>query len=300
VERAVTTAQALPNFNGLRVLSFESRRATEVASLVARYGGCPIVAPALQEVALESNTAALEFADRLLRGGFEVTVFLTGVGTRELLRAAETVHPREALVRALSGTRVVARGPKPLAVLRELGVQVWAIAPEPNTWRELLSALDQKSGEQPLQGARIAVQEYGVVNEELIDGLEQRGAIVTRVAVYRWALPDDVGPLQAAIAAAVRGDVDIVVFTTGVQLVHVWQVAREMGVDEQLRRELGRALVVSIGPTTSEEIRRHGLRVDFEATHPKFGSLIRELADGAAGLLRAKRASGNQEASAPR
>jgi uroporphyrinogen-III synthase len=299
LERIVTSPQPSPSFNGLRVLSFESRRAQEIASLITTYGGVPLVAPALREVALESNAPALAFADRLLRQEFDITVFLTGVGTRELLRAAESVHPREALIQALSRTRVVARGPKPLAVLRELGVPVWATAAEPNTWRELLAALDQKTGEQSLQGARIAVQEYGVVNEELVEGLERRGASVTRVPVYRWALPDDVGPLKAAIAAAAHGDIDIVVFTTGVQLVHVSQLAREMGVDEALRLELGRALVASIGPTTSEEIRRQGLPVDFEAAHPKFGSLVRELAEGACDLLRAKRArAGSHDPSA--
>jgi uroporphyrinogen-III synthase len=297
----VTTAQALPSFNGLRVLSFESRRAQEVASLITTYGGRPLVAPALREVALESNTPALEFADGLLRGEFDITVFLTGVGTRELLGAAETVHPREALVRALCATRVVARGPKPVAVLREWGVPVWATAPEPNTWRELLSVLDQKSDTQTLHGARIALQEYGVANEELIDGLQRRGALVTRVPVYRWALPDDVGPLKAAVAELTKGAVDVVVFTTGVQLVHPWQVAGELGLGEPLKRELAKTLVASIGPTTSEEIRRHGLAVDFEAGHPKFGSLIRELAESAAALLRAKRAgAGSQEAPASR
>ena len=38
---------------------------------------------------------------------------------------------------------VVARGPKPVAALKELGISPVVTAPEPNTWRELLSALDQ-------------------------------------------------------------------------------------------------------------------------------------------------------------
>jgi uroporphyrinogen-III synthase len=285
----VPTSQSTPNFEGLRVLSFESRRASEVAALIATYGGQPIVAPALREVSLESNTAALDVVSRLMRDEFDVTIFLTGVGTRELFRIAERAHPRDAIIAALSRTKVVVRGPKPLAVLRELRVPIWAIAAEPNTWRELLAAIEAKSAERPIRGARVAVQEYGVPNEELLEALTGQGAIVTRVPVYRWALPEDVGPLKAAVDATARGEIDVVVFTTGVQLVHVWQIAQQMQLEAPIRRELARAVVASIGPTTSEEVRRHGLTVDFEATHPKFGSLIRELAERSAALLRTKR-----------
>jgi uroporphyrinogen-III synthase len=284
----VSTPQTTPSFEGLRVLSFESRRASEVAALITTYGGQPSVVPALREVTLESNAAALDFIERLMRNEFDITIFLTGVGTRELLTIAAHAQPRDAVIAALSRTKVVVRGPKPLAVLRELRVPMWAIAAEPNTWRELLVAIEARSVERPLRGARVAVQEYGVSNEELMNALAGRGAIVTRVPVYRWALPEDVGPLKAAVAATARGELDVVIFTTGVQLVHVWRIAREMHLEEPLRRELARAVVASIGPTTSEEVRRHGLSVDFEASHPKFGALIRELAEHSAALLRAK------------
>jgi uroporphyrinogen-III synthase len=82
----------------------------------------------------------------------------------------------------------------------------------------------------------------------------------------------------------------VTIFTTGVQLLHLWQIVEEMGVEVAVRQGLSRAVIASIGPSTSEELRRHRLDVDFEATHPKFGMLVRELAERAAELLRAKRA----------
>src|SRR5206468_9206821 len=126
----------------------------------------------------ESNPEVLEFADRLLAGAFDITIFLTGVGTRHLFEVAGRAKPLVALKAALSRTRVVARGPKPLVVLREMDVPVWAVAPEPNTWRDLLAAIDAKAAEQPLAGARVAIQEYGVPNQELVDALRARGASV--------------------------------------------------------------------------------------------------------------------------
>ncbi len=282
------TKDASPDFQGLRVLALESRRATEVASLIATYGGTPLVAPSLREVPIESNTAALSFAAALLRDEFDIVIFLTGVGTRVLISAIERVCTRDEFVAALARTRVVARGPKPLAVLRELHVPVWIAVPEPNTWREVLAAIDARAEERPLPGARVAVQEYGVSNDELLDGLVERGASVSRVPVYRWALPEDIAPLKNAVATLAAGEVDAVMFTTGVQVVHLWQVVQEMRVEPQVRRGLARAVVASIGPSTSEELRRHGLAVDLEASHPKFGLLIRELAERSGPLQRAK------------
>lgn len=278
----------VPTFGGLRVLSFESRRASELASLISTYGGAPILAPALREVPLESNTEALEFAAALVRGEFDMTIFLTGAGTRTLADVVGPHYPRAVLSDALRRTRVVARGPKPLAALRELQVPAWASAPEPNTWREVIASIDQKS-DGPLTGVRVAVQEYGVANPELLDALRARGAQVTRVPVYRWALPDNLEPLRRAVLAIAEERVDVVLFTTGVQLVHFWQIVEEMQREADVRRGLQRAIVASIGPTTSEELHRHNLIPDFEPSHPKLGALVREAAARASAILNEKR-----------
>jgi uroporphyrinogen-III synthase len=279
------------SFQGLRVLALESRRATEIAALISTYGGQPLVVPALREVPLKWNTDALGFAAALLRSEVDIVIFLTGVGTRALVRVIETTYPRDAFLAALARTKVVARGPKPLAVLRELAVPVWIAVPEPNTWREVLSGLDAKVKERPLSGARIAVQEYGVSNPGLLDALRERGARVTRVPVYAWALPENVEPLKEAVLAIGRGEIDVVLITTSVQLIHLWTIAREMQCEEELRIGLAGAVIASIGPTTSEELRRHQLAPDLEASHGKMGVLVREAAEHAEGLLRAKRST---------
>jgi uroporphyrinogen-III synthase len=224
-----------------------------------------------------------------MRGELDVVIFLTGVGTRALVNAIEPRYSRDAFAAALARTKVVARGPKPLAALRELKVPVWIAVPEPNTWHELVTAIDARSGERPLGGARVAVQEYGVSNTELLDALRERGAGITRVPVYRWALPEDVEPLKSAVSAIARGEVDVVVFTTSVQVVHLWQIVREMHLEAEVKRGLARMAIASIGPSTSEELRRHGLAPDVEPSHPKIGFLVRELAEQSAAVLRSKR-----------
>ena len=243
----------------------------------------------MREIPIDDNPAALAFAEAVIARAFDLVILLTGVGTRALLEVVEHAGRREAFVAALAATQVAARGPKPAAVLRELKIDPWVVAPEPNTWRELLGVLDGKASERPLHGARVAVQEYGASNPDLLNGLEQRGAQVTRVPVYRWALPEDLEPLRAALRALAGGEIDVALFTTATQLVHLLQVARDMGLEDAARAGLARAAVCSIGPTTSEELTAQGVRIDLEASHPKMGFLAREAAEFAETISRRDR-----------
>ncbi|APW61526.1 uroporphyrinogen-III synthase [Paludisphaera borealis] len=272
-------------FAGLRVAAFEARMAGPLAGLIRKQGGQPVEAPALREVPLGGNPVIDDFTDRLLAGGFDVVVFETGVGVRYLAGAIESRISRDAWLAALAGVQVVARGPKPASALRELKVRIDLQVPEPNTWRETLAVLDAHL---PVEGKRVVVQEYGQPSVELMDGLQQRGAIVTSLPVYRWALPEDLGPVRRAIAEICDGAIGAVLFTSAQQVVHVLQVAADDGREADLRSALAsRAVVGSIGPTTSECLRAHGLPVDVEPEHPKMGPLVAAVAAGWRGVGKA-------------
>lgn len=286
---AMENSEQKKNFAGLRVLSLESRRAPEMAKLIANHGGEPIVAPSMREIPLETNTEALAFVRKLLAGEFDMVIFLTGVGTRALARVVETMYPVEKYLTELRKIAVVARGPKPVAVLKEWNVPIAVSAPEPNTWREVLRALDENAAAWPLKGRRVAVQEYGVPNTELTAGLAARGAQVTPVPVYEWALPADTGPLRSAISAIVRNEIDVILFTTATQADHLLQIAAGMNEEDALRRALPRIFVASIGPTTSERLREFGIAPDMEPAHPKMGYLVSEAAQRSAEILHRKR-----------
>lgn len=265
------------SFNGARVLTLESRRGQEMSRLVETYGGQPTLAPAMREVPLSANAELLRFASDLLEGKVAVVILLTGVGARAMVGALRDAHPIEELLEALRRTCVVARGPKPLAVLREWKVPAAISVPEPNTWRELLKAIDDAKLE--LRGKYVAVQEYGVSNTELLEELRRRGARVAPVIVYQWDLPEDVAPLRAAVDAVIAGRVDVALFTTSVQVVHLFRVAQEMGKRDALKTSFERVVKASIGPTTSETLGAYELSADLEASHPKMGFLVKEAAE---------------------
>ena len=282
------TANSRENLHGLKVVSFESRRAKEMAELIRRYGGEPIVAPSMREVPLSENRAAIEFLPEVEAGRFDMLILTTGVGTRTLHQVLLTQYPQEKILAALGKMQILARGPKPVAALKELGLIPAITVPEPNTWREVLAALDAST---TIGGKQIAVQEYGIPNAELVSGLEQRGAMVKTIAVYRWALPEDLAPLRDAIATILRGDAHVALFTNGAQVEHLFRVAAEQKVDDKLQIACKNLVIGSVGPICTQVLQEFGLKPDIEPEHPKMGSLIAEVAASARGILSAKRAA---------
>ncbi len=276
------------NFNGLRVLSLESRRAKEIEKLIRTYGGDPLVVPAMREVGLESNQLVLDFAQDLIAGKFDLVVFMTGVGVRAMVEIVKAQGDPEPFLEALRKVNIAARGAKPSTSLRELKIPVEVTSDEPSTWHELLEAIDEEFGPS-LPTMRVAVQEYGASNPELLAELSNRTLSLTKVPVYQWALPLDLQPLRDAVQAVIDGKIDVVLFMTAVQVIHLFQIAEQMKVAPQLLRALQSTVVLSIGPTTSEELAHYSIVPDFEPSRPKMGFMVNEAAQYAHTLLEKKR-----------
>ncbi len=272
----------------LRMLSFESRMAKDMARLIEHAGGTPLVAPALREIPipLQENGAVFRFGVKLMLHQIDIVILLTGVGTRALLETLQIRYPLAQLIEALKHTMIVTRGPKPLAALKHIGVESNLTVPEPNTWQDVVATLDYY---RPVQGLRIAVQEYGLSNPDLINDLKTRGAEVFAVPVYRWAMPIDTAPLTRAIEEVLNGGIDVLLVTNAAQIDHVMQLVERSGRTEAFRTACRRLVVASIGPTASERIRHYDIPVDLEPSHPKMGVLVKEAAALAPALLQRKR-----------
>jgi uroporphyrinogen-III synthase len=221
-----------------------------------------------------------DFAARLFAGEFDMMILLTGVGTRALAKLIATRYDASRFPEALRGLTVVARGPKPSAALREMGLAPNILVPEPNTWRELLKATEGRPE------TRIAVQEYGRSNHELLDALRARGADVTSVRIYQWAMPEDTKPLREAARRLAAGEMHVAMFTTAIQIPHLLRIAAEEGIEAEVLDQLrSRTVVASIGPSCSEMLDEHGIPTDIAPSHPKMGFLVKETAAQAPELL---------------
>ena len=255
------------------MLSLESRRSAEMAELIRKQGGEPFIAPSMREVPIVANAETFAFAERLFADHYDMMILLTGVGTRQLYRVLASRYPEPEFGSALGRLTIVARGPKPVAALREMGLAPTLIAPEPNTWREVLKVTQGRLER------HIAVQEYGRSNPELLDGLRARDAEVTPVRVYQWGLPDNDGPLREAARRLAAREFDVALFTAAVQIEHLALVARQQDIELPAIEGLRRCFVASIGPTTTEALEEFDIHPHMEPSHPKIGLLVREAAE---------------------
>src|SRR6266849_3839845 len=192
---------------GKRIAILEARLGQQLAELVAARGGVPVHAPALAEVPDLDAGAIGELVRSLEARPAALAIFQTGVGTRALFNATDSLGLTPTFLALLAKSTVVVRGPKPTAALRSRGVRIDRAAAEPFTTHEVLAAIEDLE----LRATRVIVQRHGTVNAELDSALAARGAEVVEIPTYRWSLPQDTGPLAELIGALERGEMDAAV-----------------------------------------------------------------------------------------
>ena len=284
------TPIALP-LSGYSFVCFESRQADILRQVLEKNGAQILSAPSVQEIPYEQNPEAFDFAEKLLAGKIDMVIFMTGVGTRYLMQVLEKKFNKSELVEALRKITLVARGPKSVQALREMGLVSAVTVPEPNTWHEILNELDENPRGIELENRTVAVQEYGESNTVFVEALKKRGSRVVQIPVYRWALPQDRKPLEEAIRQIIAGKVHAAVWTSAIQIKHALKVASELGAESSFRAALKKVVLVSVGPTTTEALRDAGFSPGFEPSHPKMGTLAKELSEQAAVLFKRENSS---------
>lgn len=271
-------------FGGLRVLSLESRRAAEIEILIRKQGGDPLVAPSVKERSLGENSDAFRLLQQLESGNCEMLILMTGVGLAFWRQVIESQYGAERADEALRRVKLLARGPKPSALLRASGIAPDVTIPEPNTWREIVTAIAGRTER------RLAVQEYGRPNPQFVKELEALGAQVDTFALYRWELPDDLAPLRQAALEIAQRQADLILFTSGIQLGHLFAVAKEQDLGAEVHSALEEHVAIaSIGPIMNEALAECGLVPDIVPASPKMGALVYAAAEQAANAIGRKR-----------
>jgi uroporphyrinogen decarboxylase len=271
---------------GLHVAAFESRRAAELGDLIRRHGGEPSIVPAMREVTVPPNREAVDFANHVITGQVDALIFTTGSGVRRLVEQVQRHVDRTRFLAAVSDVTTIARGPKPAAALRELGIEPRHCTAEPHTWREILQVVDRNVS---LANHTVGLQEYGQPNASLLAGLEARGATVINLRLYHWELPEDTAALSGLLRQIADGGIEIVLFTSSHQIINVLHLAQRSGMADQLRQGLRGAVIGSIGPDTSAVLRQNDLSVDVQADHATMENLVAVVAADATELLAKKR-----------
>jgi uroporphyrinogen III methyltransferase/synthase len=152
-------------------------------------------------------------------------------------------------VRDLAGRKIAAVGETTANELRARGIRP-DLVPEKFQSIALLPHFPEK-----LDGVRIAVIRAEEGRDELLDELRKRGAVVHLAVAYRT--------IAVAGDASALHDVDVVTFTSSSTVDNFFAQGANVG----------RALFASIGPMTSDALRRHGRGPDLEAEEATVESL---------------------------
>jgi uroporphyrinogen-III synthase len=258
---------------GYTVAVTAERRREELAALLERRGARVLQAPAIRIVPLADDAELVAATRAVLAAPVDLVIATTGVGFRGWLEAAEAWDLP--LVEHLRPARALARGPKARGAIRGAGlVDAWS--PESESSAEVLAHL-LSGAEGALEGRRIAVQLHGDPLPDLVAGLRRAGAEVLPVPVYRWAPPEDVGPVRRLVGEVVAGRVDAVTFTSAPAAASLLQIADELGQRDALVAALrDRVLAFAVGPVTAGPLVAAGVPT-FQPERARLAALVREV-----------------------
>jgi uroporphyrinogen-III synthase len=259
----------------ISVAILEHRFTKELAALFEKLGATVHTCPLLEEKPVENREELQSFIKRVLDGTLDVLIFLTGVGARFLVAEAESMRKKDAFVEALSKLTIVARGPKPVAALRQLGLKA-DITPENPTTEGVIEALRPRD----LNGRRIGVQLYGTPNPQLISALQEKGALVTPVQVYAYGAAAEPAAVNDLISRILDGHVQVVAFTSTPQVEMLFDAAAQLGVAEALATALQtKVTVASIGEVTSRTLQGKGVAPKIVPAQAKMGVLVQAVGE---------------------
>lgn len=235
----------------------ENRFLDALAKMLEKEGATAMRVPLISILDAEDMAPVDAWITQASAKWFDYCVFMTGEGIRRLVNRAEIIGQKESFIGGLSHMRLLARGPKPIAALKELGLAPSFLAPAPTT-DGLIAAL----GGEVLSGKKVGVQLHGYDNPPLIGSIEGAGATALIVKPYRYAPASDGTKVLDLIHAMFRREVDLLAITSSPQVERLFEVGRENNLENELREGLRKTLVASVGPVASEALERLGVRVD--------------------------------------
>ncbi|GHE35471.1 uroporphyrinogen-III synthase [Streptomyces cellulosae] len=232
-----------------------ARRADELGALLERRGAAVLHAPALRIVPLSDDSELLAATKEIIGRAPDIAVATTAIGFRGWVEAADGWGLGEDLLERLREVRILARGPKVKGAIRAAGLnEEWSPASE--SMAEVLDRLLEEG----VDGLRIAVQLHGEPLPGFVESLRAAGAEVVGVPVYRWLPPEDIGPVDRLVDAAVARTLDAVTFTSAPAAASLLSRAEERGLLDELLAALGHdVLPACVGPVTALPLQARGI-----------------------------------------
>ncbi|MEV5354147.1 uroporphyrinogen-III synthase [Streptomyces sp. NPDC052693] len=232
-----------------------ARRADELGALLQRRGAAVLHAPALRIVPLADDSELLAATKDIIRQAPDLVVATTAIGFRGWVEAADGWGLGEDLLTRLGGVRILARGPKVKGAVRAAGLtEEWS--PSSESMAEVLDRMLEEG----VEGQRVAIQLHGEPLPGFVEALREGGAEVVGVPVYRWMPPEDLGPVDRLLDAAVSRGLDAITFTSAPAAASLLARAEERGLLPEVLAALSHdVLPACVGPVTALPLQSRGI-----------------------------------------
>ncbi len=242
---------------GRTIALAETRQLEELARLLEVEGATALRCPLVSILDAPEPSPVLAWLRDLCADRLDYVAMMTGEALRRLLHFADMDGRRDAVIAALSRTKIIARGPKPGQALKEIGLLPYRVALTPTTEGVIATLRNE-----PLSGLDVGVTLYGEPNPVLEQFLVSVGARVRTVMPYIYAPASDDDRVVDLIASLERGAIDVLLLTSSSQVDRLYEAAKKRGVEETLQKGLSRTRVAAVGPILADRLRQHGAKVD--------------------------------------
>ncbi|ANS65587.1 hypothetical protein SLINC_3363 [Streptomyces lincolnensis] len=232
-----------------------ARRADELGALLQRRGAAVLHAPALRIVPLSDDSELLAATKQIIDQAPDVVVATTAIGFRGWIEAADGWGLGEDLLTRLRGVELLARGPKVKGAVRAAGLtEEWS--PSSESMAEVLDRLLEEG----VEDRRIAIQLHGEPLPGFVEALRAAGAEVLGIPVYRWLPPEDIGPVDRLLDAAVSRGLDALTFTSAPAAASLISRAEDRSLLPELLAALNHdVLPACVGPVTALPLQALGV-----------------------------------------
>jgi uroporphyrinogen-III synthase len=245
------------SLHGRTIALAEGRQLEELAQMLEKEGATALRYPMINILDAPDSAPVIVWLRNLVQNKFAFVILMTGEALRRLLGFADREGIRQEVIAALSRTRTITRGPKPVRALKEIGLNPTKVAETPTTD----GVISTMRGEQ-LQGSTIGVTLYGEPNPTLVRFLEEAGATVQTVLPYVYAPASETNRVVELIGRLAKGGIDVIIFTSSPQVDRLYQVAAEKSLGNELRQGLSQARTAAVGPVVADNLREKGAKVD--------------------------------------
>lgn len=263
-----------PPLDGFTVAVTAARRREELTALLVRRGARVVEAPAIRIISTADDDELLTATRACIASSPDVVVATTGIGFRGWMEAADGWGLGEQLRACLADAELLVRGPKAKGAVRAAGLaEAWS--PESEAMDEVLARLLARGA----PGRRVAVQLHGEPVPGFTSALQDAGAQVLEVPVYRWVPAEDLRPLRRLVEQVVAGSIDCVTFTSAPAVASLLAVAAELHRSDALVGALsGPVLAACVGPVTAAPLERLGIPT-VQPERARLGALVRTVVE---------------------